>query len=112
MLCSPIGGQSNMNVSLAVAESIALLSEVTRTIKEVYRSANLSILYRIFGVALKAAQSSPQHQTPLTCGICSVLHVMHKNDLATSGTIDDIAKELESAMNVLHPLCAKQINFE
>eukprot|EP01083_Nonionella_stella_P268717 908678_1 len=69
--------QGNMSIKLAVAESIGLLSEMG-TKKFIAKFVDI---LSYFCVALKAAQSSPQHQTPLTRGICSILRVMHENEI-------------------------------
>lgn len=95
-------------IKLAVAESIGLLTEVMSKKKFL---AKFPEIINYFGTNLKSAHSNVDNQPPLTRGMCSVLKVMYRDELA-DGAVDDIEKHLQMAMDVLHPLAAKNPNYD
>eukprot|EP01083_Nonionella_stella_P066684 175834_1 len=98
MLCSNWRRQGNMSIKLAVAESIGLLSEVMSTKKFIAKFVDI-VSY--FCMALNTAQSSPQHQTPLTRGICNAMHNASKTGKNSGSKAKQLILSRESLVIIM-----------
>ena len=96
--------KKDTTLRLAVAEAIGLLTEIMDP-KKFQNNFKPVVDFFLQSIAKEPAANYP----PLTNGLCSVLKVMHREDICDKQ--EDIEKIIDAVMERIHPLAAIKPNY-